>query len=223
MEQERPRVVLRGPGDGDPLVLTMGPHRAHITRKAARTETGGHWAVGEAWQTPASITLLTRMTRRRRSTSSKGVTPSTPTLTRGGRRSGHLRLHSARSCPRLSDWTARRQAHLPLALDGRGRVLQRQNGWWLRASERRRLAVESSGRSPGRRTGHRGRSARRRPTGDRLPGWRLRRPMSGCRTCPDQDTAVGDGGAEPPCGAVPVINRIISCWSPTDGTPHSGT
>jgi quercetin dioxygenase-like cupin family protein len=52
MEQERPRVVLRGPGDGDALVLTMGPHRAHITRKAARTETGGHWAVGEASQDP---------------------------------------------------------------------------------------------------------------------------------------------------------------------------
>jgi quercetin dioxygenase-like cupin family protein len=52
MEQDRPGVVLRGPGDGDAMVLTMGPHRAHITRKAARTETGGHWAVGEAWQDP---------------------------------------------------------------------------------------------------------------------------------------------------------------------------
>ena len=52
MEQVRPRVVLRGPGDGDSMVLPMGPHRAHITRKAARTETGGHWAVGEAWQDP---------------------------------------------------------------------------------------------------------------------------------------------------------------------------
>jgi quercetin dioxygenase-like cupin family protein len=52
MEHERPRVVLRGPDDGDAMVLTMGPHRAHITRKAARTETGGHWAVGEAWQDP---------------------------------------------------------------------------------------------------------------------------------------------------------------------------
>jgi len=50
MDQERPQVVLRGPGDGDSIVLTIGPHRAHITRKAARTETGGHWAVGEAWQ-----------------------------------------------------------------------------------------------------------------------------------------------------------------------------
>jgi mannose-6-phosphate isomerase-like protein (cupin superfamily) len=28
----------------------MGEHHAHITRKAARTETGGHWALGEAWQ-----------------------------------------------------------------------------------------------------------------------------------------------------------------------------
>jgi quercetin dioxygenase-like cupin family protein len=52
MEQERPQVVLRGPGDGDSIVLTMGPHHAHVTRKAARTETGGHWAVGEAWQDP---------------------------------------------------------------------------------------------------------------------------------------------------------------------------
>jgi quercetin dioxygenase-like cupin family protein len=52
MDQERPRVVLLGPSDGDAMVLTMGPHRAHITRKAARAETGGHWAVGEAWQDP---------------------------------------------------------------------------------------------------------------------------------------------------------------------------
>jgi quercetin dioxygenase-like cupin family protein len=52
MEQERPRVVLRAPGDGDSIVLPMGPHRAHITRKAARAETDGHWAVGEAWQDP---------------------------------------------------------------------------------------------------------------------------------------------------------------------------
>ena len=52
MDQQQPQVVLRGPGDGDSTVLTMGPHRAHITRKAARTETGGHWAVGEARQDP---------------------------------------------------------------------------------------------------------------------------------------------------------------------------
>ena len=30
----------------------MGDQRAHITRKASRTETGGHWALGEAWQDP---------------------------------------------------------------------------------------------------------------------------------------------------------------------------
>ena len=30
----------------------MGELKAHITRKAARTETGGHWALGEAWQEP---------------------------------------------------------------------------------------------------------------------------------------------------------------------------
>lgn len=29
-----------------------GELKAHITRKAARTETGGHWAFGEAWQEP---------------------------------------------------------------------------------------------------------------------------------------------------------------------------
>ena len=51
-EQTGPKVVLRGPGDGDSIVLPMGQHRAHITRKAARTETGGHWALGEAWQEP---------------------------------------------------------------------------------------------------------------------------------------------------------------------------
>ena len=30
----------------------MGGRQAHITRKASRTETGGHWALGEAWQDP---------------------------------------------------------------------------------------------------------------------------------------------------------------------------
>ncbi len=44
------KVVLRGPGEGDTIVLPMGEHRAHITRKAARTETGGHWALGVGWQ-----------------------------------------------------------------------------------------------------------------------------------------------------------------------------
>jgi quercetin dioxygenase-like cupin family protein len=49
-EHATPKVVLRGPGEGDTIVLPMGEHRAQITRKAARTETGGHWAIGEAWQ-----------------------------------------------------------------------------------------------------------------------------------------------------------------------------
>jgi quercetin dioxygenase-like cupin family protein len=49
-EHQGPKVVLRGPGEGDNIVLPMGEHQAHITRKAARTETGGHWAIGEAWQ-----------------------------------------------------------------------------------------------------------------------------------------------------------------------------
>ena len=51
-EHERPKVVLRGPAEGDTIVLPMGGHQAHITRKASRTETGGHWALGEAWQDP---------------------------------------------------------------------------------------------------------------------------------------------------------------------------
>ena len=45
-----PQVILRGPTDGDSIVLPMGDLRAHIPRKASRTETGGHWALGEAWQ-----------------------------------------------------------------------------------------------------------------------------------------------------------------------------
>ena len=51
-EQEAPKVVLRGPTEGDSIILPMGLQRARITRKAARTETGGHWALGEAWQDP---------------------------------------------------------------------------------------------------------------------------------------------------------------------------
>ena len=51
-EREEPKVVLRGPAEGDSIILPMGGQRAHITRKASRTETGGHWAIGEAWQDP---------------------------------------------------------------------------------------------------------------------------------------------------------------------------
>jgi mannose-6-phosphate isomerase-like protein (cupin superfamily) len=50
--QRNPQVVVRGPAEGDSIILPMGGLRAHITRKAARTETGGHWALGEAWQDP---------------------------------------------------------------------------------------------------------------------------------------------------------------------------
>jgi mannose-6-phosphate isomerase-like protein (cupin superfamily) len=50
--QRNPQVVVRGPAEGDSIILPMGGHRAHITRKASRTETGGHWAIGEAWQDP---------------------------------------------------------------------------------------------------------------------------------------------------------------------------
>jgi mannose-6-phosphate isomerase-like protein (cupin superfamily) len=52
VEQPAPRVILRGRADGDTIILPMGDQRAYITRKAARTETGGHWAFGEAWQEP---------------------------------------------------------------------------------------------------------------------------------------------------------------------------
>ena len=51
-ELELPKVVLRGPADGEAITLPMGGLQAHIMRKAARTETGGHWALGEAWQDP---------------------------------------------------------------------------------------------------------------------------------------------------------------------------
>src|SRR3954468_24923363 len=51
-ERDAPKVILRGPGEGDSIILPMGASKAHITRKAARTETGGHWALGEAWQEP---------------------------------------------------------------------------------------------------------------------------------------------------------------------------
>ena len=78
-EQDEPQVVLRGPGEGDSIVLPMGGQRAHITRKAARTETGGHWAIGEARQAPASTTHRTRMMKQKRSTYSRVPIRSTPT------------------------------------------------------------------------------------------------------------------------------------------------
>ena len=49
-EREGPRVVLRGPGDGDAINLPMEGLQARIIRKASRSETSGHWALGEAWQ-----------------------------------------------------------------------------------------------------------------------------------------------------------------------------
>jgi mannose-6-phosphate isomerase-like protein (cupin superfamily) len=49
-EGASPQVVLRRPGEGDNIILPMGGKEAHITRKASRTETGGHWALGDAWQ-----------------------------------------------------------------------------------------------------------------------------------------------------------------------------
>ena len=51
-EQDGPRVVLRGPADGDTINLPMDGLHARIVRKASRSETGGHWALGEAWQEP---------------------------------------------------------------------------------------------------------------------------------------------------------------------------
>ena len=51
-DRERPSVLLRGPAEGDSITLPMGGRHARIIRKASRTETGGHWALGEAWQDP---------------------------------------------------------------------------------------------------------------------------------------------------------------------------
>ena len=51
-EREAHRVVLRGPAEGDGIILPNGSPAARIIRKASRTETGGHWAIGEAWQDP---------------------------------------------------------------------------------------------------------------------------------------------------------------------------
>jgi mannose-6-phosphate isomerase-like protein (cupin superfamily) len=52
LERDEPQVVLLARPEGESIVLPMGDRRAHITRKASRTETGGHWALGEAWQDP---------------------------------------------------------------------------------------------------------------------------------------------------------------------------
>ena len=49
-EREGPRVVLRGPNDGDAINLPMDGLQARIIRKASRSETSRHWALGEAWQ-----------------------------------------------------------------------------------------------------------------------------------------------------------------------------
>jgi quercetin dioxygenase-like cupin family protein len=51
-DTDGPKVIVRGPGEGDNIILPMGPHRAYITRKAARRETGGHWALGDSYQEP---------------------------------------------------------------------------------------------------------------------------------------------------------------------------
>src|SRR3954468_1352911 len=51
-ERDRPKALLRGPAEGDGIILPMGGLQARIIRKAARTETGGHWAFGEARQDP---------------------------------------------------------------------------------------------------------------------------------------------------------------------------
>jgi mannose-6-phosphate isomerase-like protein (cupin superfamily) len=51
-DPQTPKVLLRGPGDGDLITLPMDGLEATIIRKASRTETGGHWALGEAWQDP---------------------------------------------------------------------------------------------------------------------------------------------------------------------------
>jgi hypothetical protein len=77
-EREGPKVVLRGPAEGESIILPMGRQRARITRKASRTETGGHWAIGEAWQDPGFDNPPQRMMKQKPSTSLKVATPSTP-------------------------------------------------------------------------------------------------------------------------------------------------
>jgi len=99
------------------MVLPMGPHRAHITRKAARTETGGHWAVGEAWQDPGFDNPPHTHDEAEAFYVLEGsytfYTDADPVEDVGP---GHVRPHSGPSRPRLSDWTARRQAHLLMGL-----------------------------------------------------------------------------------------------------------
>jgi hypothetical protein len=77
--QRGPRVLLRWPDDGDRIVLPMGDLEARIVRKASRSETGGHWAFGEAWQDPGFDNRPTPTTRQKPSMSWKVRTPSTPT------------------------------------------------------------------------------------------------------------------------------------------------
>ena len=116
-EQEAPKVVLRGPAEGDGIILPMGGlHGAH-PRKASRTETGGHWALGEAWQDPGfdnpphthdeaeafyvlegDVHLLHRHRPRR------------------GDRARHLRLHPAGRGPWVPHRPRRRPTSLHLAI-----------------------------------------------------------------------------------------------------------
>ena len=124
-EDEGPKVVLRGPGEGDTIILPMGEHQAHITRKAARTETGGHWAIGEAWQDPDSTIPRTRTTRQRPSTSSKVRTPSTPTPLRQKASDRAPSCSFLRGRPRVPHRSRRRATARLLAIDRRSRVLQR--------------------------------------------------------------------------------------------------
>lgn len=123
-EEQRPQVSLLGRADGETIILPMGGLQAHVTRKASRTETGGHWAFGEAWQDPNFDNPLTLTTKRRPSTSSRAATRSTRMLTRGGGRAGHIRLHPTGGGARVPDRFRGRPLALSVAVDRRSGLLR---------------------------------------------------------------------------------------------------
>jgi hypothetical protein len=124
--QDARKVLLRGPTDGDVIVLPMGGLEARIVRKASRTETGGHWAVGEAWPDPnfdnpphthdeaeAFYVLEGTYTFYTDDEPAEGIGPR------------HLRVHPAGRGARLPCGPCGRATPLRVAVDGRGRILRR--------------------------------------------------------------------------------------------------
>ena len=123
-EPEEPQVVLRGPAEGDSIILPMGGLHAHITRKASRTETGGHWALGEAWQDPGFDNPPHTHDEAEAFYVLEGsYTFYTDTAPAEGR-TRHVRLHSAWCRPRVPNRSRRRATTLPLAVDRGNRLLR---------------------------------------------------------------------------------------------------